>query len=116
MKSRILGFLFLLLFPIYIGAVTLTWEPTSSYGIDSYKIHYGLNSGQYSHVVDVGFFNEYILDNAQFVPGTQWYFAVTTYNSWGFESDPSNEVTWFFSNNHLYLQGNLYLGGNLRLE
>ncbi len=71
--------------------VTLAWDPPdSAVGLAGYKLYYGLYSGDYSTVVDVGNFTTYTVTGLG--PGV-YYFAVTAYDTDGVQSGFSNEVS-----------------------
>ena len=55
-----------------------------------YKLHYGLASGSYTTVVDVGNRTTYTL--AGLTAGITYYITATAYNSSGLESDYSDEL------------------------
>ncbi len=79
-------------------SATLQWDiptqdtagqylPPSS--IAGYKIYYGAISHFYSYVIDAGNNTSFTVSN---LPAGTYYFAVTTYDQSGNESDFSNEV------------------------
>lgn len=79
------------------NSAILTWnspttnaDSTTPSEVSGYKIYYGTSAGNYSVVIDAGNVTEYKIDDLS--PGT-YYFAVTAYNRWGYESDYSNEVS-----------------------
>lgn len=79
------------------GSTTLSWDaPTTNTDgtpltdLAGYKIHYGTSSGNYTKMIDVGNVTTYVVSNL--VPGT-YYFTVTTYDTAGFESSYSNEIS-----------------------
>ncbi len=76
----------------------LGWAPNSETDLAGYKIHYGLESANYTNVVDVG---SPILENEMvtvtldgFTPGETYYLSATAYNDSGLESDCCPEVLW----------------------
>jgi hypothetical protein len=88
------------------SSATLTWYPprTNADGapltdLGGYKVYYGISCGNYTNMKfvetayckDTGGKTEctFIVEGLE--PGT-YYFAVTAYNSFGIESDFSNEV------------------------
>jgi len=76
-----------------LGAdVTLQWDPNSEPDIGGYKIYYGTASRSYGPPADAGNVTTYVVKDLQ--PGVRYYFAATAYNTDGYESDFSNEVTW----------------------
>jgi hypothetical protein len=66
--------------------VTVTWAPTAG---DSYKLYYGITSGQYIYVLPVGTTGSYTLNGL--TPLTTYYFALTAIRN-GTESLKSAEV------------------------
>ena len=80
------------LLPVYGSeSVNLAWSASSDTNIVGYKIYFGTVSHNYTQSVNVG-----NVTNATItVPaaGTTYYFAATSYNSSGVESDFSNEAT-----------------------
>jgi hypothetical protein len=81
---------------LVVSSVSLTWDATTTNtdgspiaDLAGYKVYYGTSSGSYSTSVDVGNVTSvYIVD---LTSGTTYYFAVTSYNSFGHESAYSNE-------------------------
>ena len=77
--------------------VTLSWDAPTTYTdgtsltdyFGGYKVYYGTSSGNYPNVTDVGDVTAYTVSN---LPAGNYYFAVTTYDKFGNESDYSNEV------------------------
>lgn len=90
--STLLLLLLLTLFPGRLGASALTvaWDPNTEDDLAGYKVYYGTQSGNYDFVVDVGNVAQYTVSNLE--PETQYYFAVTAYDTSGNESDFSEEV------------------------
>lgn len=81
------------------GSVTLAWQaPTENTdgspltNLQSYKIHYGTQSGHYSATISVNnsSLTRYVVENL--VPGT-YFFAITAVSANGAESDPSAEAS-----------------------
>ncbi len=74
------------------GQANLAWDPPDiSTDVTGYMIHYGTASGIYSQAVDVGNITSYTVSNL--LDGQTYYFAVTAYNAFGYESVYSNEVS-----------------------
>ncbi len=97
--TKLLLIVIMLLSPIslYAGNVTLTWDPPTTNADGStltdlagYKIHYGIESGIYTHIIDIGNVPEYQINNL--TEGTTYYFVITVYDL----SVPPNESV--FSN------------------
>ena len=72
-------------------SVTLAWDPSSDPNIAGYKLRYGPTSGNPSETIDVGKTTTATVPNLN--DGTTYYFTVTAYDTAGFESQPSNQVT-----------------------
>ena len=72
------------------GAVALEWDPNTEPDLSGYKLYYGLGSGSYTKMVDVGNQTNYTVGNLD--AGKTYYFAVTAYNTSGYQSGYSNEV------------------------
>ena len=70
--------------------VSLVWDPSTDPGTTGYKIYYGTASHVYTTSVDVG----RVTNATVTVPAanTAYYFAATTYDVLGTESDFSNEA------------------------
>jgi hypothetical protein len=83
----------LALFPSPLAASTLTlaWNPNTEDDLAGYKVYYGVQSGNYDSIIDVGNVTQYTVTNLE--PETRYYFAVTAYDTSSNESDFSEEVT-----------------------
>ena len=73
------------------GEVALAWDPNTEPDLAGYKLYYGLGSRVYTKVVDVGDQTSYTVGSLD--AGKTYYFAVTAYNTSGYISDYSNEVS-----------------------
>lgn len=71
--------------------ITLEWDPNSEPDIAGYKVYYGLESGHYTTTLDVGNYTTCVVSDLD--SDETYYFAVTAYNTDGYESDYSNEVS-----------------------
>jgi hypothetical protein len=76
-------------------SVTLTWDPpttntdsTPLTALAGYKIYYGLAPGKYITSLNVGNVTQFQVNNLD--DAVTHYFAVTAYNTSGYESDYSN--------------------------
>jgi archaellum component FlaG (FlaF/FlaG flagellin family) len=83
-----------LIFGVSVGSAeaasaTLAWNAAP--GVSGYKVHYGTASGTYTGSLNAGQATAYTVSNL--TTGTKYYFAVTSYDSTGIESDYSNEVS-----------------------
>lgn len=81
------------------ASVTLAWDPptnnvdgTPVTDLAGYKILYGTNSGGYTSVTNVG--NVTTGTVSSLMAGTMYYFVARAYNTFGDESDNSNELRW----------------------
>jgi chitodextrinase len=85
--------LFLLaLFPARLAAsaLTLAWDPNTEDDLGGYKVYYGTRSRDYDFIINVGNVTQYSVTSLE--PETQYYFALTAYDTSGNESDFSEEV------------------------
>ena len=70
--------------------VPLVWNPSKDADVAGYKIYYGTASHAYTSSVDVGNVTNATITGL--TENTTYYFAATTYNILGVESDFSNEA------------------------
>jgi hypothetical protein len=84
----------LILMAAAIGAgaqsVTFAWDPVS--GMTGYRLYQGGTSRVYTNSINAGTATQATVSNL--AVGKTYYFAATTYNSSGVESDYSSEVTY----------------------
>ncbi len=73
-------------------SVTLAWDPCPDPTAAGYNLYYGPGSRNYTNIVDAA--NTTSISVSNLVPGATYYFAATTYNSVGLESDFSLEVSY----------------------
>ena len=77
--------------------VDFSWLPNTEPNLAGYRIHYGISSGNYTDVIDVGL--PPVADGRvhagidDLTPGQTYYFAATAYDSSGIESDYSTEIS-----------------------
>ncbi|MDQ2659413.1 MAG: fibronectin type III domain-containing protein, partial [Verrucomicrobiota bacterium] len=76
----------------WADSVTLAWNPNPEPDIAGYHVLYGTTSGQLTQVVDEGAATIAIVSTL--LPGTQYFFAVTAYNTAAMESSPSSEISY----------------------
>lgn len=69
----------------------LEWPAVDDARVVGYRIHYGLETGNYSEVIDVGNQTSYRIAGLE--PDTVYYFSVTAYDQEGRESGYTPEVT-----------------------
>jgi Bacterial Ig domain/Fibronectin type III domain len=72
--------------------VSLGWDADTDPGVVGYRLYYGVASGTYSQIINVGNATAETLPNLQ--PGTTYYFVVTAYDNNGLESAFSNEASY----------------------
>lgn len=77
------------------GRARFSWEAVADPLVSGYKVHWGLASGVYTQTVDVGNATELTL--AGFSVGTQYFVAITDYNSTGGESAYSSEISFIYT-------------------
>jgi hypothetical protein len=84
--------LLLALFPgrLAASALTVAWAPNTEDDLAGYSVYYGIQSGNYDSVIDVGNVVQYTVSNLE--PDTHYYCAVTAYDTSGNESNFSEEV------------------------
>ncbi len=72
--------------------VPLAWDPSADSNVAGYKIYYGVASHSYTSSINVGHVTSAVVT----VPSGNktYYFAATTYDASGLESDFSNEATY----------------------
>jgi YHS domain-containing protein len=79
--------------PSQAASVHLAWNPSPGRSIAGYKIHYGLQSGKYTHVVRVKgrLATKAVIKGLR--EGKTYFFAVSAYNKRGRESALSTEIS-----------------------
>lgn len=88
-----------------VPVIKLRWDvppPEDEGMVAGYRVHFGRESGNYTEIVNVGMVPrqvgkdgvEGMFSGAIELPGDgKWFCAVTVYNSFGLESDYSNEIS-----------------------
>ena len=71
-------------------SISLNWKPSVDSTVAGYRIYYGVASHAYAHSVDVGNVTKAAISGL--AGNTTFYFAATTYDVYGNESDFSNEA------------------------
>jgi hypothetical protein len=71
-------------------SVTLAWDLSPDTNVAGYFLYYGASSGSYTSQVDAGANVTATVSGLR--EGRTYYFAITAYDAYGFESDPSSEV------------------------
>jgi hypothetical protein len=74
------------------GSVTLMWNPSTDPTVAGYRTYYGVASRNYTNVVDAGGATSVTI--SALVEGATYFFAATSYNTLGMESDFSNEASY----------------------
>jgi hypothetical protein len=74
------------------SSVTVAWDPSSGSDIAGYRLYQGGASAKYTNVVDTGKLTTATVSGL--VLGATYYFAATAYDSFGLESDYSNEIAY----------------------
>jgi len=73
-------------------SVTLAWDPSVSADVAGYIVHWGYTSGNYALQTNVG--NTTSAKISGLSVGVTNFFVATAYDSYGLESEPSNEVSY----------------------
>ena len=92
-KISILALFFLLSAYPALAATKLTWGASSG-TIVGYRIYYGLSSGKYTGMEEIGNVTQYPLAELPLQEKTTYYLAVTAFNNNG-ESKASNEIAYY---------------------
>lgn len=75
----------------FSGSVTVSWDANTETDLEGYNVYYGLESKNYSDVLDVGNVNSVSL--SELSADQTYFFAVTAYDLTGNESPFSDEVS-----------------------
>ena len=81
----------LLVATAHAADVTLAWDENTESDVAGYKVYYGIESGTYTTIIDVGTHITCVISDL--TAGVTYYFAVTAYNISGQESDYSDEIS-----------------------
>ena len=73
-------------------SVTLAWNPSPAANATGYNIYYGVASGTYTSMINVGTATNATIPGL--VAGVTYYFAATTYNASGEQGAFSSETTY----------------------
>ena len=76
---------------LHAAEVTLAWDPNTEPDLAGYRVHYGLGSRNYDHVMDVGNYTSCVVTGLE--QDRTYYFAATAVNMADMESGFSNEVS-----------------------
>ena len=72
--------------------LNLAWNPSPSANVAGYTLRFGTNSGSYFDFLVLG--TETAATVFDLEEGVTYYFSVSAYTAAGFESDPSNELSY----------------------
>jgi len=75
----------------FSGSVTVSWDANTEADLEGYKVYYGLESRNYSEVLDVGNANSVAFSELN--ADRTYFFSVTAYDLTGNESPFSDEVS-----------------------
>ena len=73
-------------------SVGLAWDPSPDTDIATYRVYYGLSSGDRSSSIQVGNVTSATVPNL--TDGSTYFFVVTAVNTAALESEPSNEISY----------------------
>ena len=72
-------------------SANLTWDANQEPDLAGYKVYYGTTSRNYTTPIDVG--NSISSTVPNLAAGVQYFFSITAYDTSGYESIFSNEVS-----------------------
>jgi hypothetical protein len=96
------------------ASVTLVWDPSTDPAAAGYNVYFGASSRNYTNVADAG--NASSATVSTLVPGATYFFAATTYNASGLESEYSTEVSYTVPNPDVNLPPTLNPISNLAVN
>ncbi len=76
---------------VFSASVTVSWDANTEVDLEGYKVYYGLESRNYSEVLDVGNANSVAFSELN--ADQTYFFSVTAYDLTGNESPFSDEVS-----------------------
>ena len=76
---------------VLAGSVRLGWDANTEENLAGYKLHWGIESGNYTNTKDVGNVTQYTITGL--ADGVRYYFSATAYTDYPKESEYSNEVS-----------------------
>jgi hypothetical protein len=85
--------------------VTLAWDPITEPDVTGYKLYIGPTSGNYTQSIDVGtgtYDGTAVSYTVPDMPVGLYYFVVTFYDTYGNESEYSNEISTAITADQLY--------------
>jgi Fibronectin type III domain len=75
-----------------VQSATLIWDPSTAPDVAGYKIYYGTISHNYTNIITLGNVTNATVTGLN--EGTTYFFAATSYDTSGVESDFSNEASY----------------------
>lgn len=96
MKLKLLAASLLVLcttLPVKAASVHLAWNPSPGRSVVGYKVHYGIKSGAYTHVITVKGRLRHEVAIKGLKKGETYFFAVSAFNKKGQESPLSSEIS-----------------------
>ncbi|MGC8491615.1 MAG: fibronectin type III domain-containing protein [Syntrophobacteraceae bacterium] len=79
--------------PVEAASVHLAWNPNPGRSVVGYRVHYGIKSGTYTHVITVTGRTRHEVVIKGLKKGETYFFAVTAFNKKGQESPLSTEIS-----------------------
>ena len=76
----------------HAAEITLAWDQNPESDIAGYKVYYGLESGAYSNVINIGSYTSCTISGLE--EGETYFIAATAYDTSGDESAYSGEITY----------------------
>jgi len=76
----------------HAAEITLAWDQNPESDIAGYKVYYGLESGAYSNVIDIGSYTSCTISGLE--EGETYFIVATAYDTSGNESAYSGEITY----------------------
>jgi hypothetical protein len=93
-EKLVLIFLFLTIFSpgiLLAASVTLDWKPNTEADLAGYRLYCGQQSREYTAVLETGMDTTFTV--AGLAEGTTYYFALKAHDTWGNESNFSEEIS-----------------------
>lgn len=78
-----------------LGSVTIAWDPNPETDVVGYRVHYGMESGAYTNVIDVGPATTFEITGL--IENQSYFCSVTAYNAFGMDSDFADELAVIYS-------------------
>ena len=77
-----------------LGKARFRWEPVNDPRVSGYELHWGKETGIYTHSHNVGNATEVVIED--FTEGVEYFASVTAYDGLGVESDYSVEISFVY--------------------